>query len=236
MKLLGNPIRSFKAFLAIGFTLAISATPLFAQTSSTLANLVNGGYLAIDDKIFTNFSYQASGLTSFNPSLINVTASQIGNVDYLTWSGSILLSSSGISSADLILQYAVFANPGPIIMIDQYYSGIVTNGFLAVDETAATGAFGGTVVGFSHLEATDLADPPAEPLQGDSLNINPGQSVLYITKDIGMATISPNGGVVYLSQVIQSFHQVPEPSTIALGCLGGGLMLILGSRRRNRRG
>jgi hypothetical protein len=232
MKLLGNPInRPVKAILVFGFTLAIVATPLFAQ-SATLASLAGGGTLTIDDKTFSGFTYQATGLTGFDPSQIFVSVSQTGVVDYLTWSGTISLTSGSVATADLILQYIVTANPGPIIMIDQYYTGNAVNGLLAVDETAAIGAFGGTVVGFSHLEVGDFGDPPAETIQGDSLNINPGQSVLYVTKDIGLAVY---GGSVTISQVVQSFHQVPEPGTMVLGCLGGGLLLLLRARNQKRR-
>jgi len=232
MKLIGNPFnRPLKALLVLGFTLAIGASTLPAQT--TLAGLTNGGSLTIDDKTFTGFWYQATGLTGFDPNQIYVSVSQTGGVDYLTWSGNMSLSGS-YATSDLILRYIVTANPGSINMIDQYYIGVATNGFLAVDETAAIGAFGGTVVGFSHLEVGDFGDPPAEAIQGDSLNINPSQSVLYVTKDISFAVL--DGGTVSLSEVVQSFHQVPEPGTMLLGCLGGGLLLILRSRYQNRRG
>jgi PEP-CTERM motif len=230
--------KNFGMAACIGI-LAASATSVFAQinfTSGTLANLANGGTLSIDDKTFSGFSYQASGLTSFNPSLIDVSVSQDANgIDYLIWSGDISLISSGIASADLLLNYIVTANPGAINMIDQSYTGRAQNGLLAVDETAATGAFGGIVVGYSHLQAGDFTDPPAETVQGDNLIINPSQSVLYVTKDIALAVISPNGGFITIDQVEQSFHQVPEPSTMLLGSLGGGLLLFLRLRRQARR-
>jgi hypothetical protein len=58
---------------------------------------------------------------------------------------------------------------------------------------------------------------------------------LYVTKDIALAVISPNGGFVTMDQVEQSFHQVPEPSAMLLGSLGGGLLLFLRLRRQARR-
>jgi hypothetical protein len=210
----------------------------------TLADLTNpdgtaksGATLSIGDKTFSGFSYQASGLTSFNASQINVTATESGGIDYLTWSGNLSFGSGGIASADLLLKYIVTANPGTINMIDQAYTGSAQNGLLAIDETAATGAFGGTVAGYSHLEAGDLSDPPTEIVQGDNLIIDPSQSVLYVTKDIAFGVTSANGGFITISQVTQSFHQaVPESTTIIAGALlllpfGASTLRILRKRQ-----
>jgi hypothetical protein len=185
----------------------------FHQNSGTLANLVaNNGTLTIGDKTFTNFTFEVTGLNSFNPTNIIVTATESNGVDYLTWSGNISLVSTGIATANLLLNYIVTANRGVINMIDQSYAGSTTNGLLSVDETAATDAFGGTVVGYSHLQIGDTNDPPAEPVQGDNLNVNPAQSVLYVTKAIGFGVISTSGGSVTITQVEQSFHQVIPPT------------------------
>ena len=235
--------KTFVIAASIGI-LAASATSVFAQvthplgTYATLADLAAGQTLSIDHKIFSGFSYQDSGLTSFDPNQIFVTATEIDSIDYLTWSGNISFSPGGFGTADLLLNYIVTVTPGgtPIDWIDQSYTpGSVRNGLLAIDETAATGAFGGIVVGYSHLEIGDTSDPAPEPVQGDNLIINPSQSVLYVTKDIGFAVISPDGGTVGIDQVVQSFHQVPEPSAMLLGSLGGGLLLVLRLRRQARR-
>jgi hypothetical protein len=208
-----------------------------AQATITLAQLAAGGTISVGDKTFSGFSYQDTGLTSFNASQINVTATESGGIDYLTWSGNMSYVSGGIGSADLKLNYIVTANPGTINMIDQSYTGSAIHGFLAVDETAAIGAFGGIAVGSSHLEVGDYSDPPAEVVQGDNLVINPSRSVLYVTKDIGLAVNSIHGGFITISQVTQSFHQaVPEPTTIIAGALlllpfGASTLRIL---RKNR--
>ena len=236
MKILRNSSSQLvKTMLVFGFTSAMGVAPLFAQvafTSGTLAGLTNGGTLSIDDKTFSGFSYIASGLTSFDPSAIIVSVSQdASGIDYLTWKGNISYAGSGgLGSADLLLNYIVTANPGTINIIDQAYTGSALHGLLAIDETAAIGAFGGTVVGYSHLQLSDLSDPPAET--NDVLNIVPPESVLYVTKDIALGVTSPNGGFITISQVTQSFHQVPEPGAMLLGSLGGGLLLLLRLRRQ----
>jgi hypothetical protein len=207
-----------------------------AAFTGTLAQLAAGGTLTIDDKIFSGFSFTPSGLTSFHPNQIIVTATYdpVSKIDYLTWSGNISFVSGGINSADLLLNYIVTANAGVINAIDQSYTGSAINGLLAVNETAAIGGFNGTVAGFSHLQPGDLSDPPAEA--SDLLNIVPPESVLYVTKDIRFGVTSAHGGFVTISQVAQSFHQIPEPTTIIAGALlllpfGASTLRIL---RKNR--
>lgn len=243
MKLFGNQIGYLaKTAFVVGFMSSIGAGSVLAQVyTDSLADLSNpnGTYntLAIGDKIFTDFSYQATDLTSFDPTQILVTAS-IGSdgVYYLTWSGSVALATLSTAVADLKLNYSVTATGGSINMIDQSYTGSAQpagSTFLAVDETVSTGNFGGPIVGQSHLTAYDVTDPPAE--SNDMLNIVPPQTVLFVTKDIGLAAISPPGAFITISQVTQSFHQIPEPATVVLGGLGGGLLLLLGYGRKNGR-
>lgn len=191
-----------------------------AQTSDNLLHLsTTGGSLTIGDKVFNNFSFQASGLTNFNPANISVTVSIQGGVYYLTYAGNINLTSGGPASADLVLNYNVTATQGQVEMIDQYYAGSAqaANGgsaFLAVDEVVRDSQ--GNVVANSHLDANDLSDPFGEP--GDNLNVNPPQSFLRVTKDISFGVT--NGGFVTISEVAQSFHQVPEPGTAVLVSMG----------------
>ena len=180
----------------MGSFISMMVGSLSAQMyTGTLADLVNGGALAVDDKVFTGFSYQASGLTSFDPTQITVTASiDNSGIEYLTWSGNISLVSAGVATADLKFNYIVTATVGAIVMIDQAYTGSAQGGgLLAVDETAALGSFGGIVVGVSHLTALDVSDPPAEI--NDVLNIIPPETILYVTKDIALTAIAPAGSI-----------------------------------------
>ena len=224
-----------KTLRMVGFTLAIGVSPLFGQSYvDTLADLSdNGGTLSVGDKTFCGFSYFASsGLTSFDPTQINVEAS-IGSdgVYYLTWSGNISLATFATASADLKLNYIVSASAGVINTIDQAYTGSAQGGgLLAVDETVSTGNFGGTIVGQSHLNALDVSDPPPE--MNDNLSIMPPDTLLYVTKDISLASASPGGSLVTISQVAQSFHQIPEPSAEILGSLAAGFLLLSKSRRK----
>ena len=240
MKLSFNPIKVLgKTLLVVGLTSALGGASLYAQTIYTLGGLVNtGGSITIDDKTFSNFGWRSANATlSADAAALVVTASSSGGVDYLNWSGVIAVDNTagtGSSLGDLTLTYTVTANPGLINMIDQAYTPlqatVPASGQIIIGETVANN---GIIVANSTLTLNppDLSDPPAEP--GDNLNINPSVNQLAVIKDI---TILANAGnVVGLNNVEQSFHQVPEPSTMLLGSLGGGLLLLLNSRRRVKR-
>jgi hypothetical protein len=222
-------------------TMAAMIQTAQAAFTDTLADLVaNNGSLSVGDKTFSGFSYLATDLTGFNASKIIVTASQVGDNYFLTWGGKITLGSLGPASADLLLGYTVTAQPGKIVAIDQNYTGSAQNSvglsagtFLAVDENVYVPG-SAVAIGHSHLSAFDLSDPFAEP--GDILTIKPAQHILNVTKDIGFDIADPNGGFITISQIEQSFDQVPEPTTMIAGALlllpfGASTLRIL---RRNR--
>ena len=225
-----------KKLIAIFAVTTMVAMIQTAQASLTLAQLAAGQTLSIDDKTFSGFGYTPSGLTSFDPNQIIVTATESAGVDYLTWSGNISVVSGDIGTAGLQLKYIVTANAGTINKIDQAYTGSAVNGLLTVVETVSTDPSGVPIVGSSHLQVGDLSDPDAEA--NDLLDIFPPEAVLYVTKDIVFNLNSVNGGFISISQVVQSFHQVPvpEPSTIIAGVLlllpfGASTLRILRKRQ-----
>jgi len=222
--------------LASGAVLLTGLLCRTAQAQETLADLASGGTLTVGDKIFSGFSYTDSGLTSFNPANIMVSATAVGNVDYLTWAGNISLASLGAfgatATADLQLNYIVTATGGNTINeIDQNYTGTVASGSATVGiaETAMTPGGNGAVVGSTYLNGTwtyepNFSDVPVS-LNSSQPFINPPQPVLDVTKNIGFSVedLTPIPGFpglytgsVSVSQIQQSFHQVPEPTTMAL--------------------
>ena len=224
--------------------IVVAAVAMAAMIQTAQANFVsaslsdlaaNGGTLTIGDKTFSGFSYTESGLTSFGAANILVTATEVNPGYYtLTWGGNISLVSGGPATADLKLNYTVTANPGQITAIDQNYTGSAQpagGAYLSIVENAYVPG-NAEAIGHSALSATDLSDPFAEA--GDILTIIPPQSTLNITKDIGFGIV--NGGYVTVSEIEQSFEQVPEPTTVLAGAL---LLLPLGAStlrilRRNR--
>lgn len=112
-------------------------------------------------------------------------------------------------------------------MIDQSYTGSAQpagGAFIAVDESVYSGT---TIVANSHLEVGDLSDPWAEV--GDDLLIDPALTTVDVSKDIGLGIV--NSGFVTISEIKQSFHQVPEGgATMAL--LGAGMLGLIALRRK----
>lgn len=216
--------------LAVGFLRGAGLAG--AATTDNLQHLVaTGGSLSIGNMTFSSFDFLASGLTSFDASQIRVTASVSGGVYYLAWAGNMSLVSNGPATADLVLNYRVTASAGLINMIDQFYTGSAQptgSSFLSIDETVRDTT--GRVVANSHLDGSDFSDPFAEP--GDNLFINPGQQTLDVTKDLGFGLAS--GGFVTISEVRQSFHQVPEPGTKGLLVIGLAIGAILTFRLRRK--
>jgi hypothetical protein len=222
----------------IGAAVAMAAMLQTAQAvlTDSLADLTSatGTYnsLSIGDKTFSDFGYTASALTGFDAADVKVTASvDASGVYYLTWSGNVAaLASLTPTTGDLLLNYKVSASAGVIATIDQGYTG---SGIIKVDETVSPSSGGVPIVGSSHLDAFDMSDPPAEA--NDLLHLITPGSVLYVTKDIGLAAL-PGNDFATISQVEQSFEQVPEPTTVLAGAL---LLLPLGAStlrilRRNR--
>jgi hypothetical protein len=226
-------LRTVIVVAAVAMAATIQTTQ--AAFTDTLADLTSatGTYnsLSVGDKTFSDFSYLASALTGFSANNVQVTASEAGGVYFLTWSGNVAaLASLTPATGDLLLNYKVSASAGVIATIDQGYDG---SGIVKVDETVSTSAGGTPVVGYSHLNQYVMSAPPA--ISDQLLALTTPSSTLYVTKDIGLAAL-PGNDFATISEVEQSFEQVPEASTVLAGAL---LLLPLGAStirilRRNR--
>jgi hypothetical protein len=100
----GKHRRLINRFWATAAAVLLLAGVASAATTDTLADLVtNHQTLSLGDKVFSGFTFQESGLTSFDPSNIQVTLSIVGGTYFLTWDGNMsLTSNSGPVTADLV--------------------------------------------------------------------------------------------------------------------------------------
>jgi hypothetical protein len=230
-----------KTILAVLATSVISCGLLCQQaqalSTDTLADLISNpnNSISIGDKTFNNFTSLANGLTSFDATQIHVTAYILGGVYFLQYTGNISLfnTSTTPATADLLLGYRVTASAGTIFMIDQDYAGNVASGIGSISVAEIVKDINGNVVGNSNLSTGDISDPAFE-LASDQPFINPPQSVLNVTKDIGFGAVATDAntpGHVSISLIEQSFHQTVPDGGSAVALLGIALAGIEGVRR-----
>jgi len=220
---------------------AVAMAATLQTARANLAGLIGGGSITTADGSLTFSGFGLSGDPTLVADAGTFTVSTInqGGINYLSFSGA-FIGVSGISSADLTLSYTVTANGGGITMIDQKYTPDANNFVGAGDqiiigETASGHTGSETANSTLTLQPLDLSDPVAEP--GDNLNFGTAQTVVDVSKDF-LFTSGNLGDTVGLSVLDQSFHTVPEPTTVIAGAL---LLLPLGAStlrilRRNRIG
>jgi hypothetical protein len=220
-------IRNTAAMVA---AIAIVASIQTTQAAPLTGVLNGGNSITIGDKTFSGFTYTASDdqASALADQALGLTISAfIGNgvngvlgVYYLDFKGAIAINNLGGTSpllGDLALSYTVTVNSGSTIdYIDQQYTpnGLpVPGNQIIIGETAigATASANSTLT----LNPTDISDPAPEV--GDNLNFSTGQTSVAVVKDILIAAATNQ--LVGLSDVRQSFHQVPEPTTVIAGAL-----------------
>jgi len=179
--------------------------------SDTLQGLADGGSLESGGVTFTGFSYQASGLTGFDPENILVTASTVDNVATLTIDGSIGMTVSTSATGMLTFAYSVKTASGSISLIAQSYAGGGNpNGAYAIMIDERAGTPGGYGLANSYLDAGDVSDPFAEV--GDNLIVQLNPAMLRVVTKVILTSSQPAS--VAVSELTQSFTLVgttPNP-------------------------
>jgi len=224
--------------LIVVAAVAMAATIQTAQAD--LAGLITGnGSLTTGDGSLTFSDFGLTGDSALIAQADTLTVSTInqGGINYLSFSGA-FVGLIGAGSGDITLTYTVTANNGSITMIDQRYTPDVNNRVglgdqIVIGETAFGLNGPDTANSTLTLQPLVLSEPIAQP--GDNLVFGTSQTVVEISKDFTF-TSGSSADTVGLSVLDQSFHTVPEPTTMLAGAL---LLLPLGAStlrilRRNR--
>ena len=207
------------SFVNSGFA---QVTNLSLGQSINLSRLLGPGglFVQVGDKLFSAFTFTKSGdfPTSFDADDINVIGIQdpLGNLGIRLQGGiSPILGGSG----DVFLTYSVSVTSPDFLISDLHleYNGSAES--LVTEQAFVSG----NPIPVAHLE---VSNPPTNFFA--SANILSPTTQLQIQKDI---FIRSTGGVAVISNIDQTFSQIPEPSTITLtvACL---VPLLLVKRRK----
>lgn len=190
-----------------------------------LSALVNGGSIQSGDKLFTNFTYKATGdmppATAVTVQTITDAAGNFG----IEFQGG-FSDQVGGGSSDALIGYRVAVTDPNRRITDAHIAGNPSvaggTGSIVVTETFIPGASNTMSISSINPGATNNTDSTvfATPV-----------SFLDVQKDI---LAFAGTGVPNLSFVDQTFSQsMPEPASVAL--LGLGLGAVVASRRFTRR-
>ena len=231
----------------VNVALLAMAVQLVGQTALAipLSDLLAGQSIVVLDKTFTNFSNFNSGASGANASPIDPA--------FIDVSGTIVGGEIGLVFTDdpatPQLQIGAQSGQGTVFEYD-----VITAGPWIHDNTLILGpgaAVASSIVGSNsgilvQEQVTDLNNSQLAFKEVFMQFINGVQSMqlidhkvfapqpqIVVNVDIGLIT-DPNdpGGSAGMVSFTQTFSQVPEPSTLALGLLGLVSLLAYARRRR----
>jgi hypothetical protein len=210
---------TFCIVLGSGTGATAAVTNLTGGAFVPLDFLTAGNQAQVGDKLFSAFTFNLSGdfPAGFGADDLNVIGIQTAGNFGIRFQGGISPNLGG--SGDIFLTFDVETTTPGFLISDvhlAYNGGQIS----AVIEQASD--TNGNI-----MATLQVQNPP--PVFQDFALILPPQQELRIQKDIFVRSL---GGVVLISNIDQTFSQVPEPSTVGLVSAGLlGLLVIV--RRRH---
>jgi hypothetical protein len=209
---------------------AARAASVTTTLDTLLANGSNATGLTLGDKRYSGFTFSSSGDAPINASNVDVVLSSDDNNRYnmrFSFSRQALAAPGG-QTTDAVICYQV----------DVLGNQQINSVGLAFDSTVGTGSPG--LAAASVIETISRVAPLGTDVgqitvfndgtgglpdnSSTTLAVSPTASTLYFCKDI-LASSRPQGGLVTVSTVDNFVNQVPEPGSIALIALAGGLLV-----------
>ena len=192
-----------------------------------LSSLLNGTTVQSGDKIFSDFGYSATG--DMPPAAaVNIETIQDAGGDYCIRISGGFVDQVGGGASDAIVTFGVSVAPNVNKLIDGVTLSANPAVFAGSGLASVTETFIPTITN-DKLVVYDFDAGQVKLL--DSIMFDQGYKTIPVQKDI-ILHATGNSGAVTMSFVDQTFHQVPEPTSLVLAL--GGLCSIGAIRRRIR--
>jgi hypothetical protein len=216
-------------FAALVLSASFAAATPSACTAETLNNYLAAGFSCeIDNLLFSNFTYSdsANGTSPIPSTAVNVTPLTVSGDEGLQFTAGWSVSSLAEEDSDIDFTVSTVNHANTIDELSLEFNGHYTGtGTSSVTENYCAG---GTLISCPTTVGQIAVTNPPTVLSDTSLDFTP-VNTLQVSKDITVS--AGTWGTASISEVNNTYGQVPEPGTLCL--LGGGLVALGLVRRRS---
>jgi PEP-CTERM motif len=216
-------------FAALVLAASFAAATPMACTAETLNNYLAAGFSCeIDNLLFSNFTYTgtANGTAPIASTAVNVTPITTPGDEGLEFNAGWSVSTPAEEDSNIGFIVSTVNKADTIDSLDLEFNGHYTGtGTSSVTENYCEGGLLASCP--TTVNQIAVTNPPTV-LSITSKDFTP-VNTLQVSKDVNVS--AGNGGTASISDLNNTYGQVPEPGT--LGLLGGGLVALGLVRRRS---